>query len=145
MSTEGLSNRLLLKNVENLEQHKPFVMRTVSKAASVNIFRDIFYKGWVKPDGAIQWWSGLKVRPLASMPDNMVILNTDYENYALVHTCLSREREQLYVLTRENFEEIVDPEIQKAIEADFLKFFGPEGTDETHEPLKFSEDIMRTD
>ena len=76
---------------------------------------------------------------------NMKILQTDYSTYAIMYNCQEGyyPKEQVVILTRENFPERVETELQKTIEAEFLKLFGPDATDADHEPLVFSEDVTK--
>ena len=76
--------------------------------------------------------------------NNTQVLATDYEKYAIIYNCLKKGREQVTIVTRDNFPGIVEKDLQTTIEEQFIALFGPEATDADHEPLLFSEDVSKT-
>lgn len=62
---QDYKKKLLLRKFDDFENYKTFIVRSVSKGASPNVFRDVIYKGWKTPenDSNLTIFSGIALRP----------------------------------------------------------------------------------
>lgn len=107
---QDYKQKIMLKKFDDFEDYKTFIVRSVSKGASANSYRDVIYKGWKTPekDSKLTIFSGLAIRPSRKLLDNFEVLATDYNDYAILYNCLPnlkmKKRENVLVLTRKRFE-----------------------------------------